>query len=136
FWPGRVPNQVLTEDEYQIVIDPSQPLADRLAAFNRRASWYRFIDEVQGIANRMDRMIAIFGQQGIVEPRDGVHDLPDMPETLYVETVAPSLSASVEKAARLATSDAAPSPRNRLLRQSGWNTEEHLAEAQNLRRRK
>lgn len=136
FWPGRVPNQVLTEADYQIVIDPSQPLEDRLAAFSRRASWYRFIDEAQGIANRMDRMIAIFGQQGIVEPREGVHDLPDMPKTLYVETVAPSLAASVDKAVLLATAAEARSPRDRLLQKSGWNTEEHLAEAQNLRRRK
>ena len=136
FWPGRVPNQVLTEDDYQIVIDPAQPIAERHAAFNRRASWYRFIDEAQGIANRMDRMIAIFGQQGIIEPREGVHDVPDFPETLYVETVAPSLAASMDKAVLLATPAEAATPRERLLQKSGWQTEEHLAEAQNLRRRK
>jgi len=138
FWPGRVPNHVLTEDDYKIVVDPSKPLADRVAAFNRRASWYRFIDEAPGIAKRMERMIAIFGQQGIVEPREGVHDVPDFPEVLYVETVAPSLAASVDKAVLLAETPAAATPtaRDALLHRSGWQSEAHLEEAVNLRRRR
>jgi hypothetical protein len=41
FWPARVPNQVLTQADYEIVLDPEQPLADRLAAFARRAAWLR-----------------------------------------------------------------------------------------------
>ncbi|WP_299143057.1 LodA/GoxA family CTQ-dependent oxidase [uncultured Tateyamaria sp.] len=137
FWPGRVPNHVLTEEDYQIVIDPSKPLEDRVAAFNRRASWYRFIDEADGIAKRMERMIAIFGQQGIVEPREGVRDVPDFPDVLYVETVAPSLAASVDKAVLLAASpEAAQTARDATLSRAGWHTEAHLEEAVNLRRRR
>ena len=137
FWPGRVPNHVLTEDDYKIVIDPSRTLTERLTAFNRRASWYRFIDQAQGIANRMDRMIAIFGQQGIVEPREGVRDVPDFPETLYVETVAPSLAASIDRAVMLAKRAPTPmSARDKAIALSGWETEEQLEEAVNLRRRR
>ena len=137
FWPGRVPNHVLTEDDYKIVIDPSKTLTERLTAFNRRASWYRFIDQAQGIANRMDRMIAIFGQQGIVEPREGVRDVPDFPETLYVETVAPSLAASIDRAVMLAKRAPTPmSARDKAIALSGWETEEQLEEAVNLRRRR
>ena len=136
FWPGRVPNQVLSEADYEIVIDPSKSLEERITAYNRRLSWYRFIDEVPGVAKRMERMIAIFGQQGIVEAREGVKDVPDFPQTIYVETVAPSLQSSVKSAARLAAAPAEASPRSRQLERSGWRTEEDLQEAVNLRRRK
>ena len=81
FWPGRVPNQVLTEEDYQIVIDTSQPLADRIAAFNRRASWYRFIDQAspaemyaqagltsdQIAATALEALGAVTGQFGAVK---------------------------------------------------------------------
>ena len=37
FWPARVPNQVLTKENYEIVMDSARPLSDRLAAFANRA---------------------------------------------------------------------------------------------------
>ena len=131
-----MPNQVLTEEDYRIVVDPSKALEERVAAYNRRFSWYRFIDQAPDIAKRMERMIAIFGQQGIVEAREGVRDLPDFPETIYVETVAPSLTATLAAAAGLAETREDMTPRSRQLRRSGWNTEEHLQAAVNLRRRR
>ena len=136
FWPGRVPNHVLSEDDYRIVIDPSNSLEDRITAYNRRHSWYRFIDEAPDIVKRMERMIAIYGQQGIVEAREGVKDVPDFPETIYVETVAPSLSATVSTAAKLAVAPAVTTYRSKQLERSGWVTEEHLQDAVNLRRRR
>ena len=37
FWPARVPNHVLTNEDYAKATDSSAPRSDRLAAFNRRA---------------------------------------------------------------------------------------------------
>ena len=39
FWPARVPNHVLTADDYAIVADPAQPMSRRIQAFTNRTSW-------------------------------------------------------------------------------------------------
>ena len=41
FWAARVPNQVLTQADYEIVIDTARPREERLAAFMRRQKWLR-----------------------------------------------------------------------------------------------
>jgi hypothetical protein len=43
FWPARVPNHVLTQDEYAIVMNESLPRAQRLEAFSQRRHWVRFM---------------------------------------------------------------------------------------------
>ncbi|HXE61969.1 MAG TPA: LodA/GoxA family CTQ-dependent oxidase, partial [Bryobacteraceae bacterium] len=43
FWPARVPDQVLTEDQYAIVMDTTRSLPDRIAAFATRTDWLRKI---------------------------------------------------------------------------------------------
>lgn len=85
FWPARVPNTVLTERDYQIVIDKKRPREERLAAFNRRASWYRILGSqyLTQIAN----MIQMYGDLGVVEAREGVKDDPDLPPIIFVESV-------------------------------------------------
>ena len=89
FWPARVPNQVLTDTDYKVVIDEERPLAERLAAFARRASWLQPLG-TKSYTDQINNMIAHFGRMGIVEPRDGpksgpfpavmeVQDLQDVP---------------------------------------------------------
>ncbi len=87
FWPARVPNQVLTEKDYNILMDPLNPRGERLDAFRRRAVWWRglrgqYIDQI-------NHMITDFGKLGIVERRPGPTD-PDIagliPRELYVES--------------------------------------------------
>ncbi len=84
FWPARVPNTVLTEEDYRIVMDTSKPKEERLAAFNTRASWYRILgqDYLTQIAN----MVELFGDLGVVENRKGIADDPDFPSEMYVES--------------------------------------------------
>ena len=84
FWPARVPNHVLTEKEYEIVIDTSLPRKDRLAAFNNRASWYRILGE--GYLNQVHNMIEMFGQLGVVESREGIPHDSDFPDEIFVES--------------------------------------------------
>jgi hypothetical protein len=83
FWPARVPNQVLTEASYDIVMDTQQPLAARLAAFARRVAWVRPLGS-KGYTSQLNNMIANFGDMGVVEPRPGPGD-PQFPPSLDVE---------------------------------------------------
>jgi hypothetical protein len=90
FWPARVPNQVLTEPNYQIVIDPNQPRERRRAAFAARMSWAE--DALQGSnAGQMEEMVRLFGDMGLVEVRDGVPDDPDFPATMMVASFGPGV---------------------------------------------
>lgn len=84
FWPARVPNTVLTQRDYQIVIDQTKDREERLDAFNRRASWYRIlgINYLDQIENMIDR----FGDLGVVEQLPGVPDDNDFPAAMYVES--------------------------------------------------
>lgn len=87
FWPARVPNQVLTNASYEIVMDKSRPLAERLAAFARRAAWPRPLGLKNGYLVQINRMITHFGDMGVVEQRDGPGDA-EFPSSLQVEDLA------------------------------------------------
>ena len=39
FWPSRVPNTVLSEDNYKIVMDKNQPMEKRIRAFYENAAF-------------------------------------------------------------------------------------------------
>jgi len=82
FWPARVPNQVLTEANYQKVIDPSLCREERLAAFNARFDW----DNTLGVGypQQLATMIDHFDQQGLVLVQPGVADDPDFPPQMQV----------------------------------------------------
>jgi hypothetical protein len=73
FWPARVPNEVLTKEDYAIVMDTERPLAERRAAFARRAAW---IDPLgsKGYTDQINNMIAHFDHLGVVEAREGPAD--------------------------------------------------------------
>lgn len=83
FWPARVPNQVLSEADYRIVVDPSQPREAREAAFNRRADWNRLLGS--GGSQAMMNMVNHFADQGVVEVRPGVEGDPLFPAVMMVE---------------------------------------------------
>ncbi len=126
FWPARVPNQVLTQEDYEMVVDESLPREERIAAYNDRAGWLR---KLKGsVAQQMEQMIAEFGSMGIVEARTGPVDDPDFPAVLFVESLPaeemPMLGAEAE---------AAPAPRRERRRRSrleeaGWESQEQLDE--------
>ncbi len=83
FWPARVPNQVLTRRDYEIVIDESRPLGERRAAFERRAVWLRWLDPeyMKAIA----QMVTDFGKLGVVEALPGPGD-GEFPASILVES--------------------------------------------------
>lgn len=85
FWPARVPNQVLTRENYEIVIDKTLPREQRLAAYYTRDSWLRAL---KGNApEQMLQMVSEFSKMGIIEPRPGIENDPDFPPVIFVESL-------------------------------------------------
>jgi len=84
FWPARVPNHVLTEANYQVVMDDARPREERLKAFRQRAAWMRALN--QNYHKAMAQMIEDFGRLGVVETRPGVSEDPELPATMLVES--------------------------------------------------
>lgn len=85
FWPARVPNQILTESDYNTVMNTALPKATRLAAFNRRSLWLRHIVD-QDTTQSLTRMVASWYQLGLVTEKPGPSDLA-LPSTFKVETL-------------------------------------------------
>ena len=132
FWPARVPNQVLTEDSYQIVMDTSRPRDERIAAYNTRLFWTRSLPG-DAVAAMMD-MVANFQDMGIVEARPGIKGDPDFPEVIYVESLAAArlnLLANTAKMLAAAPASAPPLPQTSAqaeLHEAGWESESHREE--------
>lgn len=132
FWPARVPNQVLTEEEYQTVIDTTLSREVRIVAFNHRAKWTRAVDRGDAAAIMLN-MIREFGALGIVEAKPGPANDPDFPETMFVET----FGASHLKKLAMDANRALRTPSHRLSRieQAGWSSEEQYREFRRIRLR-
>jgi sugar lactone lactonase YvrE len=84
FWPARIPNSVLTAEDYDIVVDTSRSLDERRAAFRRRAQWERYIST----PNRLDvlsLMVQEWPKLGVVKERPGPSD-GAFPKRLKVES--------------------------------------------------
>ena len=82
FWPARVPNDVLTSHDYDIVMDNSRSDQERLSAFARRPNWFRIFGE----ESHTTQMITKFDDLGIIEERVGPTDLPGVPSRIWVES--------------------------------------------------
>ena len=84
FWPARVPNHVLTEENYRIVMNESgrHTMEERLAAFNNRAVWLRGLPGEY--RDQIEEMIHRFGLLGVLQKRPGPKD-PAFPNVIYVE---------------------------------------------------
>ena len=130
FWAARVPNWVLTEEDYRTAIDATLPREVRIAAFNHRAPWLRAIDGPV-IADVMLRMIAEFGAMGIVEARPGVKNDPDIPEVIFVETL--GASRLKDTAMRISRFLAAPPRSLTRIERAGWSGEEQFHEFRRVR---
>jgi hypothetical protein len=83
FWAARAPNQVLTQRDYEIVMDETRPLADRAAAFERRAFWMRWLSGTY--LQQLNEMVDSFGKLGVVQTMPGPADGAFGPN-LLVET--------------------------------------------------
>jgi hypothetical protein len=82
FWPARVPNHVLTEEEYRIAVDALRPRDQRIDAFRTRVDWN---EPLKGdTAGQMAHMVRIFASMGVLERRSGVSGDPELPPWMWV----------------------------------------------------
>ncbi len=84
FWPARVPNQVLSADDFATVMDTQATPEDRRAAFYRRDNWFRIFKPKEH--SQIEVMIRNFDKLGMIEERSGPKDLPGVPERIWVES--------------------------------------------------
>jgi len=83
FWPARVPNQVLTQEDYETIVDKKKSPEERQLAFLKRREWLRTLPG--GYLEQVRAMIGDFWRLGIVEAKPGAPEI-DLPEVMYVET--------------------------------------------------
>lgn len=84
FWPARVPNQVITKENYHIVCDTHRPLGERMAAFASRAAWINPLGSTS-YTEQINNMISHFDHLGVVETREGPPDRENFPAYMEVE---------------------------------------------------
>lgn len=142
FWPARVPNHVLSEQDYQTVVDPSRPREERVAAFQRREHWIHRVS-TKPLA-QLEGMVTRFGDMAIVEMRAGVENDADLPPRIGVGSpirssaaepamepvgfTAAAEGALAELAADVLTDD------DRNARQAGWDSAADHEEALRIMR--
>ena len=97
FWPAHVPNQVLSEANYRIVLDTSRPLLERKAAFADRSDWIGALFSSDYVV-QINQMVTRFGILGVVEVRPGIAGDPDFPPVMQVESLASPPDADTDKA--------------------------------------
>jgi hypothetical protein len=67
-----VPNEVLTKENYDIIVDSNQSTETRLAAFANRAAWIAPLGT--GYTKQINKMIHHFDHLGVVEVNPGPAD--------------------------------------------------------------
>lgn len=99
FWAARVPNQVLTSHDYDIIVNPASTAEERQLAFSRRANWLRLLGLKTPYLDQVNRMVTEFGKLGVIERRTDHQASPGLPEVMLVES--PLHEAHAEKRVRL-----------------------------------
>jgi hypothetical protein len=131
FWPARVPNQVLTQDDYQIATDTNQPRPARIDAYNRREKWLRAIDH-EDVAQAMQQIVEHFGWLGVIEARKGVPNDPELAPVMLVENIPPDVAKRL-RAAAAAAGPVPPAPDP--VARAGWSSVEQFQAFRNVRMR-
>ncbi len=90
FWPARVPNHVLTTEDYDLVRDESLPFEQRLQAFSERTDWNAPLHGT--VAEQMEQMVRIFGSMGLLEVHTA--ETPGFPSVMQVASFGPEASAA------------------------------------------
>lgn len=85
FWPARVPNNILSQDNYDVVVDNALPLVERQKAFNARQLW---LDDLpigpsSDYQAQINSMVDGFGELTVVVPKDN-DTITDFPTTMQV----------------------------------------------------
>ncbi|HEY2565490.1 MAG TPA: LodA/GoxA family CTQ-dependent oxidase [Acidimicrobiales bacterium] len=85
FWPARVPNEVLAQSDYDVLVDTSRPMSARQAAFTRRRTWIRPLAPIAVVTQRLTEFVQTWPTLGLVTDKPGPAD-GAFPRRLKVET--------------------------------------------------
>lgn len=90
FWPARVPNNILGEEQYAQTINPKLPLEKRRLAFSDRYFWLDDLPldgEEPSQTNQINAMVKYFDKLAIVQYRPGVRRNQNFPPQMQVGLV-------------------------------------------------
>jgi len=82
FWPARVPNEVLSWNSYQTVMNPDLDAEQRRTAFRERVRWLRRLSA--SFTQSLNDFNARWHQFGLVTKQPGPGD-PEFPDEFRVE---------------------------------------------------
>lgn len=85
FWPARVPNAVLSRENYRRAVDPSLPHDERVTAFAERRNWFDRLGPPAKLWG--ERLVGEFGAMGVLEAYDGGTGEVEIPAVIYAETL-------------------------------------------------
>ncbi|MFC5050524.1 LodA/GoxA family CTQ-dependent oxidase [Rubritalea spongiae] len=132
FWPAHVPNQVLTEEDYQTLMNTSNNPVERRNAFLHRESWYATMP-THNSKEQLSLMVSYFSKMGIIEARPGPTDLDGVPTTIYVQTVPKELEKSVQSAASSVRKSTKQAAATHAAQQAGFKDENDRKDMKNIR---
>lgn len=87
FWPARVPNNILGENQYEKVLDSNLSEEDRRLAFSDRYFWLDDLPlngEAPSQTNQINAMIHYFDKLAIVQYREGIQKNDYFPPDMQV----------------------------------------------------
>ena len=92
FWPVRVPNDVLTEEDYKTLMNPDKNLQEKNKAFETREKWLRGVvyhygyppKNVSPYTKGINEFITEWPQVGILIQKEGPGDA-NFPDKIWVE---------------------------------------------------
>ena len=128
FWPARVPNQVLAASDYRTVMNTHLPRTQRIAAFQRRVSWYHGLPyQGDDPLMTMASMVKNFGSMGVLEARPGIPRDPDFPAVMLVESLPVRAAADAQAPDAGGSGDDEQNAGAVELSPAGWISPEHQA---------
>lgn len=131
FWPARVPNHVLTERDYALVMNKELDRETRLAAYHRRENWTR---HMKGSAPQQIRQaVNDFANLGVIEARPGIKNDKDFPAVMLVESLGPIPVQAGQSREGGNVAAGQEKTINDPVRKAGWESMEQLEEFRRIR---
>lgn len=87
FWPARVPNNILSEEDYKKTLDPNLSDEERRLAFSERYFWLDDLPldgEAPTQTNQINAMVKYFDKLAIVQQQPGVKDSKIFPPEMQI----------------------------------------------------
>jgi hypothetical protein len=109
FWPARVPNQVLSADDYAAVLETARPRPERVARFRQRKDWIAETLREPNYLQQIVAMIEHYGEMGVITARQGIQGDSDIPSVVYVSDGKAAASAALSGAHAAGLAAVAPS---------------------------